>query len=457
MGEYTVRISSPNLDFVFAADVDWRDPERIYRRGVLPNVLVAIVREIELTLEIPDDTPTLVRAAFSSFMSTYISSRTVPDTIQIRDPGGTPIPDLGIITSTGGPPPDWEDVQIVSFDATSADPGQFRARAVFTMVFRGRKIFPDSNAFAEFDQVLSREAGDGGEQTVETRLESTVRMTSGNDVQDQAALLRLAAPPGTIRIAPANRTSGISINYPNWPRTDQAVVVSIIRELADGVVLPAGAGAGTLINRVADDPGLGLTRNTLRAEVSGTGDPLGFVDNNRPPGVQDNTEHDRANATASGEWETREAIRVVKDKVIALRVTWTLQEGGRGVQHSLVTGGFKWLPRKGPFAPFLLTETVEAFALGPTVLDEVPMPDKLKAPWLFRPAPSTWSPPLIQEYGDRLTGTTQHFWKTSMTRSYLWDSIDDPRSVDQNKLHWMDQFLAGATARQLRTVDLVNG
>ncbi len=455
--QYDVQIGNGG-DTVFpaSAEVTWTDLERIHRRNLLPNVLVAVRREITVLgrlLPGGAEDPAAVRAAFGTFMAAHLSTRTIPAFLRIRDTGGVPIPDIGEITSAAN---EWVDVQLTAFNMITTDP-QLKAFAEFTFSFVGTRQFEDGNNFVEFEQELTREGPTNAQVT--TTLRSVVTMTPGSDVEAQAALLRLSAPPGTIRLAPSNRVEGISIRFPNWPRTDEAEVVSIVQTLADGVILPTLAGDGSIILTERADPRFGLTRKSLRAEVTGTTDPRGFVEGERPKGSVGVVIHDRARAIASGEFDTREADLVFQlgdeGKTVRIRITWSMVEGGREVDHVAVIGGFRPILRKGPFEPFILTESVEAFALGLTELGQFLMPETLPEPWVFDPKRSTYIPPEIIEYAAISDGETQHLWRMGTSRVYIWDALSDPRGDSTNQLLFVDQFLKVTGNRQLVPPDLL--
>ncbi len=440
MGEYTVTIQgAPDFTFSFAAAVTWEDPERTFDRSKLPNLLVSIRRRILVVGELPDDTPAAVRATFATLMASHLNSRTIPTFIRILDPTSTPIPDIGEITSVGNA---WEDVGITEFSMDSAEPGQLRARAVITFVVEGTRLFFNGGTFADFDQELSVEAGDDFREV--STLRSIVKVAAGADVQDQAAALRLAAPPGFVRLAPSNRVSGISIRYPNEPRRDRAEVVSIIMKLGGNGALPAGAGDGSIIERTAEDPRFGLVRRTRRVEITGSSNPLAFINSNNIVGSPETVEIDRFRNIATGEWLRRERIRIINNRLTRVRLTWSLREGGRPLEVRPVSAGFKWVLAEGSFTPFILTEQVEVFALGAISLNDVPQPARLPTPWRLRPQNSNFALPEVIEYGDPTqAGRPQHFWRSARSWEYVWDDTRDPRSVGTNQAIFMDNFLAG--------------
>ncbi len=459
MGEYTVRIvgegATPALDFTFAAEVNWRDLERLHRTDQLPNLLAVVRREITITAELPDDTPAAVRAALASLMADHLSKNAVPVGVQIRDPGGIPIPDLGEIVSSGAPNPDWQDVQVTRFEVDSADPGQLRARLALVIAFVGDRLFVDSNGQAFVEQELTSTGA--ADFRLEETLTSTVRVPAPGDAAAvNVAAMRLPAPPGKIRVAPSNNVLGISVRYPKWPRKDEAVVTSTVLTLAGGVVLPAGAGDGSVIDRERLDPRLGLLVKTLRAEITGSTAPRDFVDGEDPGDGVKTLDHDRARNQASAEYEQREVVRQIDKAVHRVRLTWVLNEGGGAITETLLTGGFFSQLRRGPRRRFSLVETVEVFALNPEDIEQFPVPALLDDPWVFNPGQSTFGPPQIFVHGGE-DNSKQHIWRISMTRFYRWNGSDDPRKEGQNRLVWLDQWLDTAPNRELVDVQAMRG
>ncbi len=441
MGEYEVVIQgAPDFTFSFAAEVVWEDLDRLHDQSALPNLLVSVRRRVTVKAELPEDTPAAVRTTFATLMSVHLNTRTMPTFIRVQDIAtSTPIPDIGEISSVANA---WEDVQITTFRMDSIEPGQLLARAVVLFSFEGTRLFFNGGTFADFEQELTVEAGDDFRE--QQTLRSIVKVAPGADVQTQAAALRLAAPPGFVRVAPSNRTSGISIRYLNNPRKDRAEVTSIILALGGGGALPTGAGDGSIIERTAEDPRFGLIRRTRRVEITGSSNPVNFVNSNNIVGSPETVEVDRFRNRATGEWLRRERIRFINGRLTRIRLSWSLREGGRPLEVRPVSAGFKWVLAEGSQLPFILVESVEVFALGPTRLNDVPQPARLPTPWRLRPQNSNYVPPEVIEYGDPTqAGSRQHFWRSTRSWEYVWNDTRDPRSVGTNQALFMENFLVG--------------
>lgn len=446
--EYRLVIQGPaDHTFVFMPEVSIRDVERRHRRGVNPNVLVLVRREIEVTAEFRGTatTPDTLQAAFSTFMSNHVSARTVPTFIEIRDAvTSTPIPDIGVLRSItdGG---DWEELQLTSFVMDPAE-DQMKGNARFRLILQGVRVFADTNDVVVLDQERNVEGGPDGLPRV--TLTTTIRTIQGVNVASKATLMREPAPSGWVRQPPSNNSDGIGVRYTNWPLTNEAVVTSIVKQLGGGVVLPSGASDGTITDRLLDDPGFGIVRTQRTAEVTGGSNPAGYVESKRGDGVGF-VNHDKARVRAQGTFETRDPGQdgVLEAKVTRVRVRFTLTGGGPGVATTVVTGNFDPIIRQGGGRePFVLEEDVQTFALGYREPNDFPVPEPLSDPWVHDRSRTRWSPPEISEYG-LVRG--QHLWVQTLRRVYVWSGVGDPRQDDSQRRLLADQFLPDETIRTL--------
>jgi len=412
-----------------------REVERVWRKNVSPNVLVAIVYEWQVEALLGGNTaPATVRSNLATWMTNFAALRTGPTSVEILS-GGSAISGIGTISTTG-----WEDIQItdLAFADAADDPAFLKAHTRVTFTIRGRKPFGDGDSVCEFDQVYATEFDTAGLES--RRLVTTVKMVAGVAVTTIASQLKLAKAVGWVRVAPTNTTTGYVLSYPNYPRTDEAVATSIVRRLGGSIALPTGAGDGTIVEEVQDDPRYGVNRKTRRVSIVGLDSPLsGWVNSQEPTGGRGGTTHDKSARRGSGTWITVEAVSTFKGLITRVRARYDLTPGGRPVGFRPMTGGIQPVIVLGDREPARCTETVKLAALAPASLDEVPLPIPLPAPWVLDSTRTVDTMPEIVEEGG---AKAMNIWERTIRRSYVWDDPEsDPRLNDAFKARAMKQWL----------------
>lgn len=420
MALYSVEIGSYSFTLAPATAIE---TERVIR-PISPNECVAINYTFRLVARLRGDTAALVVTALQSALTSWHDTRTCPR-FRLKDEAGSVISPFDV-DEAGSPSLDWEDVRVESFDLPSGD-GQLVAGATFAVVIRARRSFPDSDGICEFDAQEDHENDEFDNEV----LRRTVRFRWAKD--DVVAMeasspavqtrLRVDGEVGWVRTI-GGSDLGFIFRYPLYPALHVVETVSEVRK-SGGVSGASGATRATTGRRVTIDHAKGIRRVTETAETSGAGDPESWVREQRPSAEivsEDVSVETGTVRSARAEWTRVEAFRA-RGKTTDVTPTYAVSGGVRSGDSVEMTPPYRPKIRRGPFTAWRITETIEVRALGATTYDDFALPDPLGAP--FELVEEDAADPRVEEPA---IDPAQRLWLWVVTRSYLWDSEDHPRS-----------------------------
>lgn len=420
MSLYTVEIGG----YAFAlAPATAIETERVVR-PTSPNEAVAVNHTFRLACRVRADTPAAVTTAFLAAVNSWLYTRTCPR-FRLKDEAGAVISPYDV-DEDRSPTLNWEDVRLEACDLPAGD-GQLVSGATFTLVLRARRSLPDADGICEFDAQEDHENDEFDNQVLRRTVRfrwakaSVVEMEDASSaVQDR---LRVDGEVGWVRTV-GGSDLGFIFRYPLYPEFHVVETVSEIRT-SSGVSGASGATRATTGTRTTVDPAKGLRRITQTAETSGAGDPEGWVQDQQPSAEY--VSHDVSVEigtvrSARAEWTRVEAFRA-NGKTTDVTRTYAVSGGLRTGDSVEMTPPYRPKIQRGPFTAYRITETVEVRALGATALSDFAVPDPLGVPFVLVEEDAAL--PRVEE---QAIDPAQRLWLWVVTRTYLWDSEDDPKS-----------------------------
>lgn len=425
MALYSIEIGAYEFEATPSCAID---SERIVRRSLSPNEAVAINYTFSLVCRIrsTDALPDNGVAGLLTALAAWHDTRTCPAFV-LRDADDEIVSPFNVSESADL---GWEDVRLVSF-SLPADPAQLVAGATFSLVIQARRSFPDSDGICEYDATHEVTADEFGNEVqrlavsfrfAKASITSTPALANPATYTDAIkARLRLAAPPGYVRTV-GSAALGFSYEHPLYPLTHVVNTVSEVRTTG-GVTGSSGATSARTETRRVVDPEKGLVRVTESAETSGGEDPEAWVRGQRPGAAivsEAITVGLGSTQTARGEWTRIESFRGT-GKTTDVTRTYALRGGRRALGATAMTPPLLPHLARGPFEPYVLSETVEVRAKGATALGDFELPGPLTAPWVLGAV--SYALPRVEESA---VDPNERLWLWVVTREYLWDDVNSP-------------------------------
>lgn len=419
---YTISIQGASGDFVFvrAPALDIVTIDRRHRRGVEPFVLLSAVLEYRFSgCILTDDGAGNIATQLGDFLTGFAVLKSVqPTYIRIARPAGTPIPVIGSV----GPGGSGEQLELLSWNLPN-EPQQLDAEGKFDLSFR--VVMNIDSTFLRLEQTQKNSAGPTGLPRQQLTTFCEVSKASGINLEAAAvvALAALAKPAGWRRIGDSNNTLGVAISFDGrWPLKTIGTLVSEIEQLGGGIVLPDLAGDGTRTVETTNIPDAGIKVTRTGAEITGSVNPLAFVESIEPDGSVGTIRQDLARRVAVGSWTNQEALVSLKEKTVRVRAVRQLSFGGKAISELPFGGGLLSKLRPGAIRRWQLVERVEARGLGVEELSQLALPPRLPPPWVFDPGRSFHELPQAELAGQR----SEDSWTRVMTRAYFWDGEGEP-------------------------------
>lgn len=428
---YSITIQGETADLVLAqaSRFAWREVERRERRGLTPWQLAYFTVELTLQgVEILGGTPAAVVTALQTALTRTVHRAAQPTYVQIKDSGGTVVPEVGEINTTANA---WEDLAVTAVTLEAIDsPEQLVALARFDLVIRATRVFADENGVVLLEAERTVGADEDGLRF--RRREGEVRMAAGVDVATVADQLRLPLPEGWRRSIGNDPTTGVEISYTEDPLVHKATFVSEVRELQFGLTTPASQGGGFASRSEEEqlDPALGITRTRVTLRQEGTDDPRSYVEGEIASGAVYVVTDEGASAQAV--WETlqgNDAPEGYAPQVTKVRASYSIVGGGRPADV-LVMGGAPAVVREGQPFPARIVEdkTVFGVGFGEVMRSGVPLAQFFSPPgtalhelypeeFVEDGAPRLLAPPRVHEPRG---SEAQHLWTAVVRREYLY-------------------------------------
>jgi hypothetical protein len=418
---YSVEIGDYDFDIAPGLDIA---AERIVRENLSPVECVAINYTFTLPCRIRSTTPAASITAFLVALNEWLETRDCP-AFRLKDEGGAIVGDYEV-DEERDPTLNWEDVYVAALAQPPVD-GQWVSGAVFTIVIRARRSFPDANGICELEIDVDKTGDEFGNEVhrkvcrLRWAKASAVDMADASDtVKD---LVRLDAPVGwavTIGI----QGLGFAYRTPLYPELHVVETVCEVRTTG-GVAGGTGAIAASTGTRTTIDPAKGLRRITHSAQQDSGTDPGAWVEGAQPNAayqLHDVSFEDGSTKRARGEWTSVEAYRAVGGgKTTDVKCVYSLRGGRRDVTAVKMTPPFRPKVQRSGFDAYRLVETVEVRALGATRLDDFAVPVPLDTPWVL--GPITASLPRVEE---EAVDPSQRLWVWVLEREYVWDGEGHP-------------------------------